>query len=474
MRFNRISVKLGVTIISLLLVVLLPLGFVINEIVSGFYYDQVEDEIDKLSSRYANAITSSENIMMVPMVETMAEFSDVKLFTVDENGKIIVSSGVPGLVPGNIISNQQRKSLLEGESSHGEYKDPTTGNHFLVSGKPIYMGESFVGGVFVLSSIETIHQSLYQLRQMFILSGVGAFLLALGMILVLSRKLSDPLVQMEKATRKIAKGDLETRVSITSNDESGSLAKAINDLAVDLKRYRDTRREFFANISHELRTPMTYLEGYANILKEGLYQTEEEKIQYLDIIHKESMRVTRLIEDLFELSKIEEGKLALQKEAIDLQEVLENVIQKVKIKADEKEIDIRLYAENGLESVYGDGLRMEQIFSNLLDNAIRYTERGSVKVTMVALKSKLIRVTIEDSGRGIPGDELPYIFERFYRVEKSRSRDFGGTGLGLSIVRNLIELQNGNIRVESEVGSGTRFEVSFPSIETQEREGEQR
>ncbi|WP_227935947.1 sensor histidine kinase [Alkalihalobacillus deserti] len=474
MRLNRISVKLGVTIISLLLVVLLPLGFVINEIVSGFYYDQVEDEIDKLSSRYANAITNSENIMMVPMVETMAEFSDVKLFTVDENGQIIVSSSVPGLVPGNVISEEQRKSLLEGESSQGEYKDPTTGNQFLVSGKPIYMGETFVGGVYVLSSVENMNRSIYQLRQMFILSGTGAFLLALGMILVLSRKLSDPLVQMEKATRKIAKGELETRVKITSNDESGSLAQAINDLAVDLKRYRDTRQEFFANISHELRTPMTYLEGYANILKEGLYQTEEERIHYLDIIHKESKRVTRLIEDLFELSKIEEGKLSLHKEAIDLQEVLENVIQKVNLKAKEKGVDLVFQVEDGIESVYGDGLRMEQIFSNLLDNAIRYTEKGTVKVTVAAMKSEYVKITIEDTGQGIPKDELPYIFERFYRVEKSRSRDYGGTGLGLSIVKNLIELQDGSIQVASEVGSGTRFKVSFPSTETYEREGEQR
>jgi signal transduction histidine kinase len=219
---------------------------------------------------------------------------------------------------------------------------------------------------------------------------------------------------------------------------------------------------------------MTYLEGYANILKEGLYQTEEERIQYLDIIQKESMRVTRLIEDLFELSKIEEGKLTLHKEEIDLQEVLENVIQKVNLKANEKEIELDLSIDDGMESVYGDGLRMEQIFSNLLDNAIRYTERGTVKVSMEVVESKYVKVTIEDTGQGIPKDELPYIFERFYRVEKSRSRDYGGTGLGLSIVKNLIELQDGSIQVESEVGSGTRFEICFPTLETYEREEEQR
>jgi signal transduction histidine kinase len=414
-------------------------------------------------------------MMMVPMIETMAQFSDISLFMVDEKGRILASSGVPGLVKGQkVVSEDKLDALLEGEMNVAEYKDPTTGDRFLTSGKPIYQGETFTGGVYVLSSVENVDLSLYRLRQMFILSGTGAFLLALGFTLVLSRKLSDPMVHMEHATRKIAKGDLDTRVKITTRDETGSLAQAINDLAVDLKRYRDTRREFFANISHELRTPMTYLEGYANILKEGLYQTEEERIQYLDIIQKESMRVTRLIEDLFELSKIEEGKLTLHKEEIDLQEVLENVIQKVNLKANEKEIELDLSIDDGMESVYGDGLRMEQIFSNLLDNAIRYTERGTVKVSMEVVESKYVKVTIEDTGQGIPKDELPYIFERFYRVEKSRSRDYGGTGLGLSIVKNLIELQDGSIQVESEVGSGTRFEICFPTLETYEREEEQR
>lgn len=266
---------------------------------------------------------------------------------------------------------------------------------------------------------------------------------------------------METATRRIAQGDLNTRVQIPSNDEIGSLAKAINDLAVDLQRYRDTRREFFANISHELRTPMTYLEGYAKVLRDGLYETEEEKQKYLDIIHQESIRLTHMIHDLFELSKMEEGKIILHMEWIDLTEVMDHVIQKVKPKAKSKGLDIRVEQPDRLPLVYADGLRMGQVFMNLLDNAIRYTETGTIQVQLRQEPSHVVTI-VEDSGIGIPPEELPSIFERFYRVEKSRSREHGGTGLGLAIVKQLVDMQGGTIQVSSVLGKGTRFEITLP------------
>ncbi len=267
---------------------------------------------------------------------------------------------------------------------------------------------------------------------------------------------------MEKAARKIAKGDLEVRVQVNSGDEIGSLAHAINDLAVDLQRYRDTRSEFLATISHELRTPMTYLEGYAKVVKEGLYDTVEERNRYLDIIHQETFRLSHLIHDLFELSKMEEGKSGLNLERIDLEEVIENVTLKAELKAREKGLEIKVDLQWGLPMVYADGLRMEQIVLNLVDNAIRYTEKGIITVHIKSANDNKLIIIIEDTGIGIPKHELPNIFERFYRVEKSRSREYGGTGLGLAIVKRLVELQGGTIEVSSEVNRGTRFTMTFP------------
>jgi signal transduction histidine kinase len=471
MKWNRTVFKLGGTIILLFLIILLPLGFVIDQIFSGFYYNKVKEDNNQVASQYANLIANSRGHMTVRMIEMMAGFSQVKLYIVDDQGIIVASSGVVGIKKGSKLPATEIEVLRRGATIENKYVDPL-GSRYLVSGKPVIQDKQLQGGVFVFSSIEAIDQSVKKIRELLFLSGVGAFSLALGFTFVLSRKLSDPLLQMEHATRKIAKGDLETRVKVTSGDEIGSLARAINDLAVDLQRYRDTRSEFFANISHELRTPVTYLEGYAKVVKEELYETDEEKTQYLDIIHQEAIRLTRLIHDLFELSKMEEGKINLNLEWIDLSEVLENTILKTRLKAKDKGLDIQVDLEDNLPLVYGDGLRMEQIFMNLMDNAIRYTERGQVSATMRSVGHDQIKISIEDQGMGIPKEELPYIFERFYRVEKSRSREHGGTGLGLAIVKKLVEIQGGTIEVSSQVGKGTRFEILFRISSNLHPEGE--
>ena len=472
MILNRIVIKLGGTILLLFLMVLLPLGFVIDRAFSDFYYSEVRTEIEELSSRYAGSLAVS-NLSQAPyMIEKMGEFSNIKLYIVDTRGAIIANSGIPSAVKGSSIPAKELLALSQGKSLEKEWIEPLNNQRYLVSGKPIMAENQFYGGVYVVSSLETIDQSVERIRSMLWLSGIGAFFLAVAFIYVLSRKLSDPLIQMEQATRKIAKGDLKTRVSILSKDEMGSLAYAINDLAFDLQKYRESRSEFFSNISHELRTPMTSIEGYTKVLKEKLYETEEEKEQYLDIIHQESIRLTRIIGDLFELSKMEEGKLGFHFEWIDLSEVMDSVIQKTKWKAKEKELEMSAQIEDDLPFVYCDGHRMAQIFTNLLDNAIRYTEQGTISLEMLKENNK-VKITVEDTGIGISEEELAYIFERFYRVEKSRSREFGGTGLGLAIVKNLVEQQEGSIQVFSKTGIGTRFEIIFPvSIDTAKEEEE--
>jgi len=303
-------------------------------------------------------------------------------------------------------------------------------------------------------------ESITAVRSVLVLSGLGAFLLALGITWIIAKILSRPLLQMQVATRNIAAGDLETRLTIQRDDEIGVLADSINHLASELQRYRDTRQEFFANISHELRTPITYLEGYAQVLKKGLYESEEEKDQYLGIIHEEAIRLQHLVDDLFDLAKMEEGKVSLSLEWIDLTEIADNAVQKVKLKADKKNLSLQTKINSNIPLIYGDGLRMEQVLLNLLENAIRYTEKGSITLELDQ-SNTYVYLAVADTGIGIPGDEIPYIFERFYRVEKSRSRQYGGTGLGLPIAKKLVELQGGEILVSSKLGQGTRFELRF-------------
>ncbi|MCM3131054.1 HAMP domain-containing sensor histidine kinase (plasmid) [Paenibacillus urinalis] len=453
MRMNRIAFKLGIIIVSLLLTVLLSLGFVVDKIFSNMYYQKSEQDVAEMSSHFVEMVHSSKSIP-TDLISTMAEFSKVEIFVLDRQGELLGKSSKASNHHVNFITATEINRLLNGESLMINYSTEN-GESYLISGKPLL---DIGGGVLVISSLDIVNSSILEVRQLLCLTGLIGFIIAVGVSFFLSRKMSGPLVQMEKATRKIAAGHLDSRVEVSTRDEIGSLAAAINDLAKDLQRYQDTRTEFFANISHELKTPIMYLEGYANVISKGLYETEEDMKKYLDIISQEAKRLNRLIIDLFDLSKMEEGKLTIYKDAVCINKIIEQVVSKVSMRAENKGITIKNHIDLAL-IVNGDPGRLEQIFLNLLDNSIRYTKEGSIEISAQQVNNTMVCISVTDTGSGISKEELPFLFERFYRVEKSRSREHGGTGLGLAITKMLVELHNGSIRVSSEAGKGTRFEV---------------
>lgn len=382
-----------------------------------------------------------------------------EIYITDANGDVIAHTGIQ--IP---LTNNELRQLSKGGPVQKNIEDGESNNVYLGYGHPIILSDTFQGSFFVLTSIDDVDEPVRKIRDLLTLSAVGAFFIGLGITFFLARKMSGPLLEMEQATREIARGNLDVRVNKLPNDELGSLGKAINDLAVETNQYRTNRSELFANISHELRTPITYLKGYANALKNNLYKTEEERRQYLSIIETESDHMLRLINDLFDLSKMEEGQINLQLEAVNVIEIIEASILKIGIELEKKGLKLVTEIDRDDLIIYADGNRLEQILINLLVNAIQYTSRGSIYIKAWGDRNT-VHVVIEDTGIGIPEDELPLIFERFHRVEKSRSRDFGGTGLGLAIVKNLVEIQQGAISVSSERNKGTRFELSFPRVE---------
>lgn len=470
---NRIGTKLGLWMISLFLIVILFLGIAIDRMFTNFHYSEMKNNYNEMTAHFvmmaASKDQSSDNSL-----DAFADFSEVSIFYISNQGEVTEHSGAHDPTDHSFIHDKDVQKIFSGQTVNFTHEDPD-GNRYLVTGMVIPQDDTnrvSDSALYVLASTQHVDESIASIRSLLILSGFGAFLLALGFIWIAAQVLSRPLLQMQQATRKIAVGDLETRLSIKSNDEVGSLAEAINDLARDLQRYQDTRQEFFANISHELRTPITYLEGYAKVVKEKLYTSEEEKDKYLDIIQEEAVRLQRLVNDLFELAKMEEGKISLTLEWIDLTEIVRSSVRKIEWRVKEKGLNLQAIYGSDVPLIRGDGLRMEQIIINMLDNAIRYTESGNVTVFLHS-DDKMVTMSIEDTGIGIPEDEIPFLFERFYRVEKSRSRQYGGTGLGLSIAKKLIDLQGGEIRVSSTTGVGTRFDICFPIPESLEEEDEE-
>ncbi|MEW9668057.1 ATP-binding protein [Ammoniphilus sp. 3BR4] len=458
---NSIVLKLGSAIIFLLLVVLFPLGYVVDKVFSTFYYQKAVQNLDVQSDKIVELITSNKNPEVVSSIIVTMEMTNNRVALLNSSKQVVTKANTTLNIE-DMLSEDDWDKLMRGSSIVNHWISPD----FILVGKPVIYDGHFNGAVLMVTSTEDIQSSVSQIRNVLILTGIGAILLALGFTVILVRRLSIPLLTMERAARTMAKGDLSVRVKMDSNDELGSLAKAINDLASSLKRYEDTRKEFFVNISHELRTPLTYIEGYIRLLSDEIPESPEERSQIIQIITNETNRLKGLVDDLFDLSKLEEGKIALTLEWIDLSEVIENALEKVRLRAEQKEIKIELN-EDDTPIMYLDGYRMQQILINLLDNAIRYTENGMIIVNLNSETHEVI-IQVSDSGIGIPEEELPFIFERFHRVEKSRSREYGGTGLGLAIVKRLVEIQGGTITVDSAIGVGTTFTIRFP-VPTEEK-----
>lgn len=459
MKFNRIVLKYGIIIMTLFLIILLPLGFIIDRIFLEVYSEQVHQNVNQYSEKL-KATLEKKHGNEPKLYEILSSTTEGEILIFDENG-VVLSNSILGFEKGKNVPHDLVEILKEGKTFERGYTNPETNEEFFFVGRPIIVGQKFSGGIFVFSSIDKIHQLMHSIRNWIILSIIGSTILALGFTLFVSKRLSIPLIRLEKATREIAKGDLKTKIEITSHDEIGALGQAIKDLSIELNNYRINRSEFLANISHELRTPISYLKGYAQLIKNHQYQNQNELETYSTIIEKESDRLSKLIQDLFELSKMEEGKVTLYFQMVDLEDLLEEGIRKVKVKAIKKDLKFELKIENTLPLIFSDGARIEQILLNLVENAIKYTETGEIIVS-AELQNQFILIKVKDTGIGIPEEDLPFIFDRFHRVEKSRSRELGGTGLGLAIVKELVKLLEGSVTVTSRYGEGTEFCISLP------------
>ncbi|MGD6833325.1 two-component system histidine kinase PnpS [Sutcliffiella halmapala] len=247
---------------------------------------------------------------------------------------------------------------------------------------------------------------------------------------------------------------------IGTNDEWKGIVLVFHDIT-ELKKLEQMRKDFVANVSHELKTPITSIKGFSETLLDGAMNDKETLEYFLSIILKESERLQSLIEDLLDLSKIERQGFKLNMDYVDIHELLEDILIILGAKAKEKEIDLELSKAKRDLFIYGDNPRVKQIFINLINNALAYTPSGGkVSVTVQDAGDK-VEITVSDTGIGMDEEEIPRIFERFYRVDKARSRNSGGTGLGLAIVKHLVEAHHGSITVASKVNSGTAFKVKL-------------
>jgi signal transduction histidine kinase len=275
---------------------------------------------------------------------------------------------------------------------------------------------------------------------------------------LVTKRIVQPLIQMEEITKKFAAGHLEERVPAHDIPEVDQLATSFNRMAATLEGVEQRRRELVGDLTHELRTPLTVLKGYLEGLADGTIEPSEEVYHRLS---RETARMQRLVNDVQELSKMEAGYLPIKARSLDLQPLLGSIVRRFSDQLAEDSPQLVLEYPPAIPSAFADPERIEQILVNLIGNALRYTLSGSITVRVEPNLDK-IWISVTDTGQGIAVEDLPHVFERFWRADRSRDRNSGGTGIGLAICRRLVELQGGKIAVESQVGVGSTFKFSLP------------
>ena len=380
-------------------------------------------------------------------------------------------SPMPGPLPAALRSfANELDTVYQGNLWSKVIVHPVYEEQMVVVGVPIRLSNGKVDGAVVINSpVVAVNDFLRHIYWFIGLGAVAGILLSFVVIQLLTRSLVRPLRAMQNTTGAIAKGDYGARVSIDSADEIGRLGTSINQLAADLGQFmleaaktEKLRRDFIANVSHELRTPLTIIRGYSEAILDGTVEDRKQIESFLKMVRDEAVRLERLIKSLLELSKLQTAESASRFAPQDLADILRHVGQLVQPLAEAKQIALRIEPGEALPKVSGDRDRLVQLLLILADNAVKYTPSGgSVTLSLSQTEAGALRCTVQDTGIGIPAEDLPYIWERFYKVDKSHQQDEGSAGLGLAIARQIIDLHKARVSVVSEPGAGTRIELEF-------------
>lgn len=420
--------------------------------------------------------TNNARFALCDTLSVVSQAIDADVFICDKSGDVIFCKDL-ALDLNRYIINSNYCNI------HGEYTIPknflgfaeNSGNYvvttdlagiykrpYFVACEPVFKdGESVLFVLVAGQSDEGFPSFLTDVAKMFLFSAFLALIIAFISVYIFTYRLINPMREMSKATKAFSDGDFSYRVVVAGNDELSDLAEAFNSMAGALGKLEASRRSFVANVSHELKTPMTTIGGFIDGILDGTIPKEKEKY-YLDIVSNEVRRLSRLVMAMLNMSKIEAGEFKLQPKRFDLSSRIFQVFLSFERNIDLKHIDIE--GLDSMKSVFveADEDMLHQVVYNLVDNAVKFTpHNGVISVSAITDNEKVI-VRIKNTGGGISSEELPRIFERFYKVDKSRSDDIKGAGLGLYIIKNIIELHGGQITVKSAMGEYTEFIFWIP------------
>jgi signal transduction histidine kinase len=381
-----------------------------------------------------------------PLVEQMGQITGERVVLADAGGQIVADSA----------------EKLVGQTVARDWAEPVA----LIVDRGLPVGAVYTNPLGPADDPQRV-AFLASVNRAVLLAAVVASLAAVLLTLGLSRRILGPIEALTAAARRMEKGDLSQRVEVQSRDEIGELARAFNAMADGLAHLEKLRHNMVTDVSHELRTPLSNIRGYLEALRDGVIEPNPE---ITDSLYEEAMLLNRLVNDLQELSLAEAGQLRLERRAVAPADVVNRALEAARPRAEAKGIALQVDLPEDLPLVDADPQRVGQVLGNLLSNGLTYTPSGGGIVVGARARESEVEISVRDTGAGIPAEDIPYVFERFYRADKSRSRATGGAGLGLAIARQLVEAHGGRIWVESTEGQGSTFTFALPiSISSQEK-----
>ncbi len=470
MRFS-IRTRLTVWYTGLLAVSLLVFAVALYISFTKIFTDKIDEQIESVSGMMVHTVIGPSGRLIVPRhFEVILErFFGIKtsgnyIQILTANGRVVAkSTSLEGFILP--LSEKAHRKALMGEST---FEVIDTMGRFPVRTitKPVVSGHrGLVAIIQVGSSLEVMEKIFRYIVYIFVIGGVSSVLVASGVGWFLARKALEPVNNITSIARKIEAENLGERIDFNGpNDEIKRLAETFNDMIARLEASFRQIKQFTGDASHELRTPLTVMKGEIEVMLRG-DATKEELRETLESALEEIERMNAIVNNLLDLARADVEVLVASREPVRFDKVLVDCVTLLKRKASDRNVKVRV-AENTPVIVTGDSVRLGQVALNLLDNAIKYNKEGGSVVARLVSSEGMARLTISDTGIGIASEELVHIFDRFYRVDKARSRDGtdgpGGAGLGLNICRAIIDSLDGKISAESEPGMGTTFTVSIP------------
>lgn len=439
-------------------------------IYTNHYMGEKKEELigqgEKIATAYSKAYRTGNLGDLSYELQILENYMESGIVLVNKNGTVVLTSpGFDGVLIGdNMVYDDLTQKVLRGEIvTHQMKKGDVFDTPMLVVGYPV--SEGYLAGIFMCRPLPEIEASLMEMYQMSVISLFFVSLLGLIVSFLTAKHVALPLVMMNRAAKVIANGDFEQRVEIKSNDEVGELAQSFNHMAESLQAHEKVQKDFIANISHDLRSPLTSMNGFLTAMLDGTIPAEMQE-KYLRIVLEETKRLSRMTQGIVELSRAQSSAILLEESNFDINSLIRSNIDLLEPQLKEKHAIIRAIYDEEKTMVRGDKDKISRVLQNLLNNAVKFSpENGVVEVETTLLDKKKVLISIKDEGPGISQEDQKYVFDRFFKSDITRNEDKVGSGIGLAIAKEFMLAHGENITVKSEEGKGATFAFSLKLAE---------